>query len=126
MTSVLSVNLKKAGVPWASIWGHAPHYLQVNRNPSLTRAMLKELEPFLPRPLDLGGLDRESEEFAVQLQRALEDQGDIQGYVKRLEERYDSEERQRTSPDPAQLVRDLEDYLREQRRGRPDGDGGTK
>ena len=47
--------------------------------------------------------------------RALSDQREIEGYVKRLEERYDSEEEYRGSPEPAALVKELEDFLRQQR-----------
>jgi len=35
--------------------------------------------------------------------------------VKRLEERYDSEEEFHQSPEPAALVQELEDFLRQQR-----------
>jgi hypothetical protein len=89
--------------------------VQVAHNPVLTHALLRELRPFLPMDLDLSRLDRESREFSDNLGRALEDQKEIEGYVRRLEERYDSEEAQRGSPEPAQLVRELEEFLRQQR-----------
>ena len=60
-------------------------------------------------------LAKDSEEFDENLVRALADQQEIEGYVKRLEERYDSEEEYRQSPEPAALVQELEDFLRQQR-----------
>jgi proteasome assembly chaperone (PAC2) family protein len=107
--------LSQENIPSASIWGHSPHYLQVAQNPTLTHAILSELQKFISAPIDLNKLSKEAEEFDENLVRALSDQQEIEGYVKRLEERYDSEEEFRQSPEPAALVRELEDFLRQQR-----------
>ena len=115
LTSVLIDRLAQDGVPAASIWGHSPHYLQVAQNPTLTHAILSELQQFISVPVDLTKLAQDSEEFDENLVRALADQQEIEGYVKRLEERYDSEEEYRQSPEPAALVQELEDFLRQQR-----------
>jgi len=115
LTSVLMDRLTEDKIPTASIWGHSPHYLQVAQNPTLTHAILSELQQFISAPVDLSNLATESEEFDENLVRALADQQEIEGYVKRLEERYDSEEEFRQSPEPAALVQELEDFLRQQR-----------
>lgn len=115
ITSVLMDRLSQDKIPSASIWGHSPHYLQVAQNPTLTHAMLTELQQFIAAPVDLSNLAKEAEEFDENLVRALADQQEIEGYVKRLEERYDSEEENRQSPEPAALVQELEDFLRQQR-----------
>jgi proteasome assembly chaperone (PAC2) family protein len=115
LTSVLIDRLGRDGIPAASIWGHSPHYLQVAQNPTLTHAILSELQQFISAPIDLSRLAKEAEEFDENLVRALSDQQEIEGYVKRLEERYDSEEESRQSPEPAALVKELEDFLRQQR-----------
>ncbi|MCS5643996.1 MAG: PAC2 family protein [Dehalococcoidia bacterium] len=115
LTSVLIDRLAQDEIPAASIWGHSPHYLQVAQNPTLTHAILSELQQFISVPVDLTKLARDSEEFDENLVRALADQQEIEGYVKRLEERYDSEEEYRQSPEPAALVQELEDFLRQQR-----------
>ena len=81
----------------------------------MTHAILTELQQFISVPVDLKKLARDSEEFDENLVRALADQQEIEGYVKRLEERYDSEEEYRQSPEPAALVQELEDFLRQQR-----------
>jgi hypothetical protein len=77
--------------------------------------LLSELQQFISAPIDLSRLAKEAEEFDENLVRALSDQQEIEGYVKRLEERYDSEEESRQSPEPAALVKELEDFLRQQR-----------
>lgn len=123
MTSVISEALAKVGVKHAGIWGHAPHYVQVAHNPAITVAILKEVQRFLPKQLDLAPMEQESEEFVENLQRALEDQKDIEGYVRQLEERYDSEEERRGRPEPAELVQELEEFLRSQRQDDSEEDG---
>lgn len=115
LTSVVMDRLDQDNVPCASIWGHSPHYLQVAQNPTLTHAILSEMQQFVAAPIDLSKLAVEAEEFDENLVRALADQQEIEGYVKRLEERYDSEEENRQSPEPAALVQELEDFLRQQR-----------
>jgi proteasome assembly chaperone (PAC2) family protein len=128
-SGITSAVLEKFGdlqIRSASIWGHSPHYVQVAHNPMLTVAILKEIQVFLPKTIELGRLEKESEEFGENLVRALEDQKDIEGYVKRLEERYDSEEESRTSPEPEALVRELEEFLRKQRQETDDTEDGDK
>jgi proteasome assembly chaperone (PAC2) family protein len=125
ITSVLIDKLGEEKIPSASIWGHSPHYLQVAQNPTLTHAILTELQKFVSVPVDLSSLAKESEEFDENLVRALADQQEIEGYVKRLEERYDSEEEYRQSPEPAALVQELEDFLRQQRLPGDADDGET-
>ncbi|MDA1280652.1 MAG: PAC2 family protein [Chloroflexi bacterium] len=115
LTSVLIERMSGDDVPCASVWGHSPHYLQVAQNPTLTYAILSELQQFISVPIDLSNIARESEEFDENLVTALSDQQEIEGYVKRLEERYDSEEEYLQSPEPAALVQELEDFLRQQR-----------
>ena len=125
ITSVLIDKLGENKIPSASIWGHSPHYLQVAQNPTLTHAILTELQKFVSVPVDLSSLAQESEEFDENLLRALAAQQEIEGYVKRLEERYDSEEEYRQSPEPAALVQELEDFLRQQRLPGDADDGET-
>ncbi len=115
ITSVVTERYSSHGVPWVSLWGHAPHYVQVAHNPSLAHAILRELQQFLPREMEMDELRVESEEYAANLTRALEGEKEIAGYVQRLEERYDTEEEASRHPEPGQILQELEDYLRRQR-----------
>ena len=119
LTSVLGQKFDENDIETISIWGHAPHYLQITHNPTLTFTVLKELTKFLDIELDLEQLEVESDEFRANLENALEDQKDIEIYIKKLEERFDSEEHtnwlNRTNPEPAQLVKELEDFLKKER-----------
>jgi proteasome assembly chaperone (PAC2) family protein len=130
MTSVLMEAMGKRGIPQASLWGHCPHYVQIAQNPAISHALLREMQLFLPVKLDLSRMAREMEQFQSGLERALQGQTDIAAYVKRLEEMYDAETAQQTpphasQPDPAELVRELEEFLRQQRRQSP-GDPGEQ
>jgi proteasome assembly chaperone (PAC2) family protein len=124
LTSVLADRFSADKIPSASVWGHSPHYLQVAQNPTLTHGILTELQQFISVPIDLSTLAKEAEDFDENLVRALSDQQEIEGYVKRLEERYDSEEEFRQSPEPAALVQELEDFLRQQRKSNDPADNG--
>ena len=47
ITSAIGEKLDKLGIPTISLWGHAPHYLQITHNPILSAAILKELSELL-------------------------------------------------------------------------------
>lgn len=131
MTSVLMEAAGQQGIPSASLWGQCPHYVQVAQNPAISHALLREVQSFLPVKLDLAQLAREAEQFNAGLARALEGQRDITAYVKRLEEEYDNDAIRtgtgRQEPlDPGELVKDLEEFLRSQRRQSPGNQGEDK
>ena len=81
LTSVLGQKFDENNIPTISIWGHAPHYLQIAHNPTLTFTVLKELTKFLDIELDLEQLEVEADEFRSNLENALEDQKDIEIYI---------------------------------------------
>ena len=124
ITSATIDVLGRDSIPSVSIWGHAPHYLQVTYNPTITMAILKELQQFVPVQLDLSGLEKESADFDKNLSSALEGQRELAAYVQKLEERYDSEEEARRSPEPRELMAELEEFLRRQRSDSGDGEEG--
>ncbi|MSQ08905.1 MAG: PAC2 family protein [Dehalococcoidia bacterium] len=131
MTSVLMEAMGSRGIPQASLWGHCPHYVQMAQNPAISLALLKEVQSFLPVKLNLSRLSREAEQFQSGLERALLGKGDISAYVKRLEEMYDADarkplEQQSSQPEPAELLNDLEEFLRQQRRESTEDSGEQK
>lgn len=128
MTSVLMEAAGRRGILSASLWGHCPHYVQVAQNPAISHALLREMQSFLPVKLDLTRIAREAEQFNAGLARALEGQRDIAAYVKRLEEEYDADagrsKGEQSEPlEPGELVKDLEEFLRTQRKQSPGNQG---
>jgi proteasome assembly chaperone (PAC2) family protein len=124
ITSATIDVLSKHDIPSVSIWGHAPHYLQVTYNPTITMAILKEVQKFIPAKLDLSGLEKEAADFDKNLSSALDGQRELAAYVQKLEERFDSEEEARRSPEPRELMAELEEFLRRQRSDSGDGEEG--
>ncbi|MBI4306551.1 MAG: PAC2 family protein [Chloroflexi bacterium] len=128
-TGILSVVMElmsRRRVPCVSIWGRAPHYLQVRPNPQVTLAILREAQQFLPLKLDFKDLEKASAEFLQGLTKALEGQDQVLEYVKQLEARYDSEVAPspgvpQSGPETQALITELEQFLR-RRSGGDQGD----
>ncbi len=120
ITSAMIEAFNKHDIPSVSIWGHAPHYLQVTYNPAITMAILRELQPFVQVDIDYSALEKQAEEFDKNLVKALEGQKDLTAYVQKLEERFDTEEEARDRPEPRELMLELEAFLRSERS--PDDD----
>ena len=115
ITSAAIDAFSKHEIPAVSVWGHAPHYLQVAYNPAITLAILRELQRFVPTELDFTELEKQSEEFHDNLVKALDGQRELAAYVQKLEERFDTEEDARDRPEPRELMAELEEFLRSER-----------
>ncbi|MDG2101116.1 MAG: PAC2 family protein [Dehalococcoidia bacterium] len=115
ITSAIGEKLDKLKVSSISIWGHTPHYLQVTHNPILSAAIMKEISNILNLKLNFEKITKRSEEFRSSLNLALEDHNEINKYVERLEESYDTEEMSKIDPEPQLILKDLENFLKDQR-----------
>ena len=115
ITSAIGEKLDKLKVSSLSIWGHTPHYLQVTHNPILSAAIMKEISNILNLKLNFEKITKRSEEFRSSLNLALEDHNEINKYVERLEESYDTEEMSKIDPEPQLILKDLENFLKDQR-----------
>jgi len=119
MTSATIDAFAKQGIKSVSIWGHAPHYLQVKRNPAITLAMLNEISNLTSMPFDTRQLERDAAEFEETITRAIESQDEVRSYVTRLEEQYDDEQTIAEDPVSGDVVQELDEFLR----GRSTGNG---
>lgn len=115
ITSATIEAFSKHDIPAVSVWGHAPHYLQVTYNPAITMAIMREVQRFLQVDLDFSALEEQAEEFDQNLEKALEGQKELAAYVQKLEERFDTEEEARGRPEPRELMAELEAFLRSER-----------
>ena len=105
------------GMQYTSIWGHTSHYLQAAPNHRVGSTLLNILIKLLDLPLDLTELYSAAEVFNEEVAKAVEKDEQISYYVTKLEGQYDEAVAAIEIPDPAELVRDLERFLRgEQRR----------
>jgi len=116
-SSIILEHLADRDIPSLSIWGHAPHYLQASSNPELTHAILYTLRSLLPIELDLSNLEHEAAEFSRNVDIALRDETEVSAYVRRLEERFDSEiGHTEGTNDFKDMIQDLEGFLKHNRR----------
>jgi proteasome assembly chaperone (PAC2) family protein len=105
------------GLEYTSIWGHTSHYLQAAPNHRVGSTLLEILLKLLNLPLDLAELKSAASVFNLEVEKAVAKDDQIASYVTKLEGQYDEAVAAIEIPDPAELVRDLEKFLRgEQRR----------
>ena len=105
------------GLEYTSIWGHTSHYLKAAPNHRVGSTLLEILLKLLNLPLDLAELKSAAGVFNEEVEKAVAKDEQIASYVAKLEGQYDEAVAAIEIPDPAELVRDLENFLRgEQRR----------
>jgi proteasome assembly chaperone (PAC2) family protein len=107
------------GMGYASLWGHTSHYLQAAPNYRVSYTLAQSLVGLLRLPVDLTELRSAAEDFDAEVVRAVSNDDQISDYVKKLEERYDESVASSDMPDPQEVVQELEQFLRSERRGGP-------
>ncbi len=102
----------------ASIWGHSPHYVQTSPNPQVSHALLAKLNNLVDFDVDLEELYLAGQAFGEDVSKAITSQSDVGAYVSKLERRYDAsyQSEDEEIPEPDDMVRELENFLRTQRR----------
>jgi proteasome assembly chaperone (PAC2) family protein len=119
IVGVLMEACREAGLPAVSLWAAVPHYLAANPNPKATLALLKRTASIVDLQTDLSELELAVGEFNERVDDAVRASGDFRQYVEDLEE--DDPDSIRPAPDrldpddPAALVTEIEDFLRDQR-----------
>ena len=117
---VLNAQSARTGVPAASLWASAPHYLQAQPNPMVALSLLQRLDSLLDLELDLLRLEARAKSFLRQVDEAVGEHPEIRDYVHRLEERTAEGEDAQPSdsgdlPSGEALVEELERFLRRSR-----------
>ena len=79
-----------AELPYASIWGHSPHYVQTTPNPRVSLALLTKLRSLVDFEIDMQELRLSAEAFETEVSKAIIKQSEISSYVQRLEQRHDA------------------------------------
>jgi proteasome assembly chaperone (PAC2) family protein len=112
IVGVLHDRAGSEGLPSVSLWGAAPHYLSANANPRVTLALLEQLRELLDLELDTGRMEGAARAWLEQVNEAIEEDGNLAGYVRRLEHASE-EEADGEMPSGDDLAAELERYLRE-------------
>ena len=119
ISSVVLEACANQGMDYASMWGHTSHYLQAAPNYRVSLTMAGSLSRLLGIPFDLKDLEAAARMFDEEVAKAIDDDEQIRSYVEKLEGRYDESTPPPEMPDPSDVVRDLEQYLRSEQRRRP-------
>ncbi|ETX03170.1 MAG: hypothetical protein ETSY1_00980 [Candidatus Entotheonella factor] len=123
ISTVLLEAAQRRGMASLSFMGQAPHYLQGTSNPSVIQALLTHVNRLLDLGLDVSRLDAAVEAFRTKCDQLVADDPSTQSHVQQLEQEYDSETDEESDAlgseelNSDQLMRDLENFLREERDG---------
>jgi proteasome assembly chaperone (PAC2) family protein len=116
IVGVLHDACRGAGMASASLWAPVPHYVAAPPNPVATRAILDRFAELIGAPLELHELDELAETWRRRVDEIVADDDDVLGYVRKLEERVDSQEAGELEiPTGDALAAELERFLRDQR-----------
>ena len=115
ITGVLHRYCAEEGLPSVSLWASVPHYLPSVPSAPAALALLDNLRILLGGAVDLGHLERTSEDYQRQVSAAVAQDSDLSSYVSMLEERHDSQAEggKRNLPSGDDLASELERFLRE-------------
>ena len=121
IVGVINTICRDHGLASASLWANVPHYISGIENPKATLALVKRVLPLLGVTLDLSDLDEAVRQFDRNLTEIVSQNAKIAAYVKKLESR-DAEEpggvepgQGSDLPPAAELVAEIEQFLRQQR-----------
>jgi len=121
IVGVLNDTCRRAGLSVVSLWANVPHYVSEVSNPHAVLALLRRVLNFLDWHMDLGELETAAAEFDRQLDRIVSQKPEVARYIEELERRHAKTEAAEGEfigevPGAAQLIREVEDFLREHRR----------
>jgi predicted ATP-grasp superfamily ATP-dependent carboligase len=120
IVGVLNIACRERGFATASLWANVPHYISGIENPKATLALVKRVLALLGAALDLSELDEAGRQFDQNLAEIVSQNAKIANYVKKLESRDAVEEPAEPGqgsdlPPAAELVAEIEQFLRQQR-----------
>jgi proteasome assembly chaperone (PAC2) family protein len=126
IVGVLNVACREQGVPTASLWANVPHYVSGIENPRAALALVGRVLTLLNTDADLTDLREAAEQFDQNLSSIVAQNAKIAEYVRRLERKGADEDDEPTPaadgpeakdelPPSADLVAEIEQFLRQQR-----------
>ena len=124
IVGVLDDLCRHKGLPSISIWANVPHYLAASPNVKAALALVRRAVTLLDFNADLSDLERAATEFDTRVAQVLAADPKVAEYVRQLEERDAEEDEEEETggtealPSGEDLVRELEQFLRDQRRER--------
>lgn len=126
IVGVLNDACRRGGLDVISLWANVPHYVSEVSNPHAILALVRRVLDFMEWHTDLGELEASATEFDGQLARILAQKPEVARYIEELERRDAKAEAAEGGPTgdlpgAAQLIREVEQFLREHRREAGEG-----
>jgi len=121
IVGVLNIACREQGLATASVWANVPHYVSGIENPKAALALVQRTLALLNLQADLGDLEEASRQYDQNLAEIVAQNAKIKAYVAKLESR-DAEEQPAEPaqgsdlPPAAELVAEIEQFLRQQQR----------
>jgi len=116
---------KRRGIPVIGIWANVPHYIAASPNIKAALTLVRRVCTLLDFSADLTDLETAAGDFDRRVANVLASDAKVAEYVRRLEERDEDDEEDEeypgntdALPSGEELARELEEFLREQRRER--------
>lgn len=121
IVGVLNDACRRVGISAVSLWANVPHYVSEVSNPHAILALLRRALTLLDWHMDLSELETAAVEFGRQLDRIVSQKPEVARYIEELERRDAKTEAAEGKPisevpGASQLIREVEDFLREHRR----------
>jgi len=129
ISTILLDAAERRGISHLGFMGQAPHYLQSGENPAAIQALLACVARLLHLTLDMSRFAEAIQDFRTQCDREVSRNRATREHVQQLEQQYDAsagEEGQAPAIgelDSDKLMQELQDFLRGQREGGPEGGG---
>jgi proteasome assembly chaperone (PAC2) family protein len=126
IVGVLNDACRRKGLPAISIWANVPHYLAASPNVKAALALVRRVFTLLDFNVELSDLERAAAEFDTRVAQVLAADPKVAEYVRQLEERETDEDEEEPSgpealPSGEDLIREVEQFLRDQRRESDEG-----
>ena len=121
IVGVLNTICREQGFATASLWANVPHYISGIENPKATLALVERVAPLLGATIEVRELEDAGKQFDSNLKEIVAQNAKIANYIKKLESRDAAEEPPPAQAGPsdlppaAELVAEMEQFLRQQR-----------
>lgn len=112
---------KKLNLESLSLWGHVPHYVQGVGNPKVAHALLQRLTRLLGLSLDLTDIKQAGDQLDEMLSRFMAQKPELREYVRTLEEELRGTAGALPLEGGDRIVREVEEFLRQEQRRRGGG-----
>jgi hypothetical protein len=122
IVGVLNTLCRERGIATASLWANVPHYISGIENPKASMALVRRVLALLNVEADLTDLEDATRQFDQNLEEIVSQNAKIADYVKKLERKKPEAEEEQPAREPrdelppsADLVAEIEQFLRQQR-----------